>query len=92
MVPQGLGRRPEQDGVDCLLVLEGDLGHRRRQGEHDVEVRHRQQFGLSVGEPLGARLPLALRAVSVAARVVSAADQAALGTGLGVAAQRRRPA
>jgi hypothetical protein len=26
---QGLGHRPEQDGVDRLLVLEGDLGHWR---------------------------------------------------------------
>ena len=29
---QRLGRRPEQDGVDRLLVLEGDLGDRRAAG------------------------------------------------------------
>jgi hypothetical protein len=63
-----------------------------RQGEHDVEVLNRQQFGLSGGEPLGAGLPLALRAMPVAARVVGAADEAAIGAGLGVPAQRRRPA
>ena len=72
--------------------MEGDLGHQCRQGEHDVEVRHRQQLGLSGGEPLGARPPLALRAMPVAARVIGAADQAALGAGLGVPAQRRRSA
>jgi hypothetical protein len=67
---QRLGRGSEQDGVDRRLVLGGNLGHRRRQGEHDVEVLNRQQFGLSGGEPLGAGLPLALRAMPVAARVV----------------------
>ena len=57
-----------------------------------MEVRHRQQLGLPGGEPLGAGLALALRAVPVAAGVVGAADEAAIGAGLGVAAQRRRPA
>jgi hypothetical protein len=90
--PQRLSRRSEQDGVDRRLVVEGDLGRRRRQGEHDVEVRHRQQLGLPCGEPLAARLPLTLRAMPVTARVVGAANEAALGAGLGMAAQRRRPA
>ena len=36
-----LGRRAEQDRVDNSLVLEGDLGHRRRQCEYDVEVGYR---------------------------------------------------
>ena len=89
---QRLGRGPEQDGVDRLLVLECDLGHRCRQREHDVEVGYRQQFGLPGGEPFGAGLALALRAVPVAAGVVGAADEAAGGAALGVAAQRRRPA
>src|SRR5882762_795329 len=42
------------------------LGHR----EHDVEVGHVEQFGLTVREPLGARETLALWATFVAARVV----------------------
>ncbi len=90
--PQRLSRRSEQDGVDRCLVVEGDLGHRRRQGEYDVEVRHRQQLGLTGGKPLGACLPLALRAMPVAAGVVGAADEAAIGAGLGMAAQHRCPA
>ena len=89
---QRLGRGPEQDCIDRRLVLERALGCRRRQGEHDMEVRHRQQLGLTGSEPLGARLPLALRAMPVAARVVGAADEAAVGAGLGMATQRRRPA
>jgi hypothetical protein len=48
--------------------VERDLGGRCWQGEHDMEVRHRQQFGLALGEPIGARQTLALRAVPVATR------------------------
>ena len=37
---QRLGCRLEQDAVDDGLVLEGDLGDRRRHGEDNVEVGH----------------------------------------------------
>ena len=83
---QCLGRRPEQNGVDRRLVLEGDLGHRRRQGEHDMEVRHRQQLGLPGRQPLGTGLPLALRTMPVTAGVIGAADEVAIGAGLDVPA------
>ena len=73
-----LRRRPEKDGVDRLLVLEGDLGHRRRQCEHDVEVRHRQQFGLARGQPFSPGLSLALRTMPVAAGIISEADETTL--------------
>jgi len=86
-----LGGAPEQDGVDRLLVLEGDLGERRRQREHDVEIRNRQELCLPGRQPLGTRLPLALRAMAVATGVVGAADEAAIGAGLDMAAERRRP-
>jgi hypothetical protein len=65
---QRLGRCGEQDGVDNGLVLEGNLGNRRRHGENDREVRHRQQVGLAVRQPFGTGQPLALRAMPVAAR------------------------
>ena len=45
-----LGGGAEQDAIDGGLVLEGDWPQ-RRQREDDVEVRHRQQFGLSLREP-----------------------------------------
>jgi hypothetical protein len=54
---QRLGGRLEQDGVDRFLVLEGDLGCRRRQREDDVEVGDRQQLRLPGGEPFGAPAP-----------------------------------
>ncbi|MGY4286903.1 hypothetical protein ACVWXO_006123 [Bradyrhizobium sp. LM2.7] len=64
---QGLGRDLEQEIVDHRLVLVGDVGDGRRQREHDVIVRHRQQLGLAVGEPVLCGGALALRAMPVAA-------------------------
>jgi hypothetical protein len=74
---QRLGGCGEQDAIDDGLIVESDLGDRRRHSEDDVEVRHRQQLGLSVGQPLGTRQPLALRAVPVAAGIVGDAKLAA---------------
>jgi hypothetical protein len=74
---QRLGRRGEQDGVDHGFVLEGDFGDRRRHGEDDMEVRHRQQIGPAVHQPCGTGQPLALRAMPVAA--VALLDVAAQG-------------
>lgn len=77
--PQRLRRRPEQHGIDLPLILEGHGRYLGRHGEDDMEVRHRQQIGLPVGQPIGPRQPLALRAMSVAAGVVGdAAQRAAL--------------
>jgi hypothetical protein len=67
---QRFGRRLEQDVVDDGLLLVGDVADRRRQREDHVIVRHRQQLGLALGEPLLRCRPLALRAVPVAAGVV----------------------
>ena len=44
---QGLGGGLKEDGVDDGLILVGDVGDRRRQGEDDMVIFHRQQFGLS---------------------------------------------
>ncbi len=84
---QRLGRRLEQDGVDRRLVLEGDFGGRRRQCEDDVEIWHRQQFGLPLGEPRGACRAPAFRAMAVATRIIGDANQAALGAALDMAAK-----
>ena len=64
---QCLSHCSEEDGVDGRLILERDLGHRRRHGEDDVEIGDRQQLGLPICQPLGAGLPLTLRAMAVAA-------------------------
>ena len=67
----GLGRSLEQDTVDCGLVLVGDIGDLSRQREHDVEVGHRQELGLALGQPLARRRSLALRTVPIATGVVA---------------------
>jgi hypothetical protein len=65
-----LVRRLEQECVAAALVLERDLRELLGQREDDVEVGDVQEFGLALGEPLGARRGLALGAVAVAAGVV----------------------
>jgi hypothetical protein len=52
---QRLRRCPEQDIVDHGLVLERDGGDQIRHGEHDVEVGHVEQLGLTVLQPLRPR-------------------------------------
>ena len=41
-----------QQVVDDALVLVGDVTQFARQRVDDVKVRHRQQLGFAVGEPL----------------------------------------
>jgi len=89
---QRLGSGGEQDAIDDGLIEERDLGDRRRHREDDVEVRHRQELGLPVGQPLGTRQPLALRAVPVAAGIVGDAKLAAGAALFDMAAQRCRAA
>jgi hypothetical protein len=89
---QRLGRGLEQDGVDRSLVLERDRGDGRGQREDDMEIGRRQELDLPGGEPFGSCLPLALRAMPVATRVVGDAGLAAILAPLDMTAQRRGPA
>jgi len=57
-----------------------------------MEIRRRQKLGLPGRQPVGAGLPLTLRAMPVPAGIVSDPDQAAIRTLLGMAAQLRGPA
>src|SRR6266536_3106595 len=57
-----------------------------------MKVLDRQQLRLALLEPLGARLALTFRAMSVAARVVADANVVALAALFDVAAQGRSPA
>ncbi len=87
-----LGGGAHEQAVDGPLVLEGDVGGRRRQGEDDGEVGNRQQLGLPRREPLRAPRPLTLPAVAVPARVVGDAGEPAVVAALDVTAERRRAA
>jgi hypothetical protein len=75
---EGLGGRTEQNRIDECLVLKGDLANRRRQGEDDMEVGHRQQLGLPLREPLGPCQRPALGAMAVAPGVVGNARRPAI--------------
>ena len=88
----GLGRRLEQQVVDHGLVLIGDVGDRRRQREHDMIIRHRQQLGFAFGQPFPGRGALALRAMPVAATVVGDDGVGAVLAARDMAAERRRAA
>ncbi len=89
---EGLGGSPEQEVVDDGLVLERDRADRGRQGEDDVIVGNRQEFRLTLGEPLPRRRSLTLRAMPVAAGIVGDARVRAVLAALDMAAERRGPA
>src|SRR5690606_20697701 len=96
----GIGSQPaqrsgdglEQDRIERRLVLEGDRRNLLRHGEDDVEIADRQKIGLPGGEPVTARLSLALRAVPVATGVIGDAKRIAVLTLLEMTAQPRGPA
>src|SRR5450432_4238450 len=62
-----------------------------RQGEDNVEVGHRQQFGGARGKPLGARVGLTLRTVAITTGVIGDRLMAAAKTLVAMTAQSCRP-
>jgi hypothetical protein len=82
----------EQDGVNCGLVLERDLGDGRWQREDDMKIWDGQQLSLPGSEPVHSSFTLALRAVPVPAGIVGAADKSARRTAFRMASQFGRPA
>ena len=67
---QGFRYRAEQDAIDQAHVLKRQAADLQRQRKYNVEVRDRQQFGLPVGQPFGARHGLAFWAMPIAARII----------------------
>jgi hypothetical protein len=67
---RGLGRSLEQNIVDCRLVLIGQPGDGARHSIDEMEIGRRQKLGFAVSQPFPRRCPLALGAMTVAARVV----------------------
>ena len=84
-------RRAEEHLVDHPRASSDQRVQRMRQGEDQMEVRHRQQILAPFRQPvlLGARL--ALRAVAVAARAIHVARRPAAVTSLDVAAKNGGP-
>lgn len=86
------GTGPEQQIVEQLCIFQRQHVEFVRHGENDMEITGRQHLALTCSQPAFARLSLTFRAMPVAARVVGDGLMAASGTGIEVAAQRRRPA
>ena len=89
---QRLGGGLEQDAVDDGLILEGyrcDLG---RQCEDHVEIGDRQQVVRTCRQPVARGSALALRAVPVAAGIISDMNRTAGSATLDMAAERGRAA
>jgi hypothetical protein len=89
---RGLGGSLKQDAIDHPLVLIGNVGDLRWQGEDQMVVGHGQQLGLASFQPLLGHRPLTLGAMAVAARVISDVSMAAVLAGRDMAAQCRRTA
>lgn len=86
--PHRLGCRLEQQIVDQRLVVKGDGGDLGRQGEHDMEIAHRQQIRFPRFQPRSRRRALTLRTMPVTTAVVSDPPVPAVGAGFDVPAQR----
>src|SRR5208337_3648383 len=79
---QRLRRGTEQDRVHHRLVVKSDARDRRRDGEHDMKVWHRQQVGLARLQPFGPRQSLALWTVPISTRVVRVTNEPTIGAAL----------
>jgi hypothetical protein len=89
---QRLGGGLEQENVDDGFVGERQGADGGRQGEDDVIIGNRQQFGLAFGQPLPRRRALTLRAMAVAAGVVGDTFVRAVLAALDVSAECCGPA
>ena len=82
-----LGGGLEQEIVNHVLVVKGDVGDGGRHGEHDVVILDRQEIGLSCLQPTPGGAALTLRAVAVATRVVGVLGGGAVFTAQHVTAE-----
>jgi hypothetical protein len=89
---QGLRGRLKQEGIDYLRISLGERVDLMGQGEDQMEIGHRQELGRARLDPalLGQRL--ALRAVAVAAGVITRHFCAAVITHFQMATEGRRTA
>lgn len=67
---EGLSRSTKQQAVEQSLILQCQRGQDMGQGEYDMIVRNRQQFGRALGQPALSCCRLALWAVAIQTRVV----------------------
>jgi hypothetical protein len=87
-----LGRGAEEKVVDDWFVVESEGGDRLWDGEDDVKILSRQQFGPAIFQPVFACDALALGAMAVAAGTVANVSELAVVAPFDDAAQQRRTA
>ena len=68
---QGLGRGSEQNAVDEIFVLVSDGSDLFGNGEDDMEIVCRENFGRSFFDPRGTREGLALWTVAITTGIVT---------------------
>jgi hypothetical protein len=88
----GLGRGLEQQIVDHRFVLIGDISDPSGQRKHHVEIRHRQQLRLALGQPFLSGGALTLGTVAVTAGVIGDDGVGTVLATLDMATERRRAA
>lgn len=84
---QGFGNRAEEDIEDGFFIAEGQGIEFVGQSKDGMEIRNRQKFGFTRGQPLGFDERLTFGAMAVSARVVRVARKTARIALLDVAAQ-----
>ena len=89
---QGVRGRLKQEAVDHLRISLGERVDLMGQGEDQMEVGHRQELGTAGLDPALLREGLALRAMAVAAGVVTGDFRPTAITGLQMAPEGRRTA
>lgn len=82
----------EENAIEQPLVLVGNRRDLAGHGKYDMEIGNRQKVGFAIGKQLVAGSTLALRAMSVAARVIGDTRVRAVIAGLDMPIERRRPA
>lgn len=89
-----VGERRRRHGKEQLVhrprALSDEPVEGVRQGEHHMEIRHRQELLAPFRQPVFLGSRLTLRAVPVATRVIDVANHPATVAGLDMAAEERR--
>src|SRR5271169_5799871 len=85
---QGCGASAEQQVVDDLLVLQGEVCQFPGQSENDVHIGGGQQLALTCLQPAVAGIALAFWAMTIATRVVRDDGMSAMGSLITMSAER----
>src|SRR5262245_4671585 len=83
---------PRCSGSDAMVRIVSAAALNSRQGEHDVEVRHREELNLARRHPFTCCCALTLRAMPIAAAVIGDGCVCAVHAARDMATESRGPA